>query len=67
MEYVSESNVYHTTTKEDDSKLYELTVRMKLLATQLRDPNGINYQSNEASDELADTVLKFLEISGWSR
>lgn len=63
------SMVYSTTTLDDDKKLYELTTRMKLQASQVKS----GYQSNNAvrivdnAHDLADTVLEFLKVSGWSR
>lgn len=65
---VEQSKVYHATSKEDDAKLYELTVKMKLQA------EGILNRSTEPvssgwiyADELSNTVLEFLKVSGWSR
>lgn len=63
------SKVYSTTTLDDDKKLYELTTRMKLQASQVKS----GYQSDNVirivdnAHDLADTVLEFLKVSGWSR
>lgn len=59
------SHVYSTTTVDDDKKLYELTVRMKLLANETL--NAFNDDLIQKSTELADTVLEFIKVAGWSR
>lgn len=62
-----ESPVYSVTSQEDDKKLYELTVRMKQLATSVKATDSANGNHVRDSDELADTVIEFLKVSGWSR
>lgn len=62
------SKVYTATTVDDDKKLYELTTRMKQQAKEItaigRDHDV--YIADNAND-LAETVLEFLKVSGWSR
>lgn len=64
---VSESKVYSTTSVEDDKKLYELTTRMKQQADLVKLFSQDPKVSITHSEELADTVLEFLKVSGWSR
>lgn len=52
---------------EDDKKLYELSVQMQQLATNIKTDPYLNSDLIGDADELADTVLEFLKVSGWSR
>lgn len=63
------SKVYSATTVDEDKKLYELTTRMGLLANEVKTVNSSTKLNRmlKAGDELADTVLEFLKVSGWSR
>lgn len=64
-----ESPVVQVTSKEADKKLYELSVRMKQLATNIKtgyDINNVVHVVDNAGD-LADTVMEFLKVSGWDR
>lgn len=63
------SKVYSATPVEDDQKLYELATRMKLLADEVKTVNSTTKLNRllKSGDELADTVLEFLKVSGWSR
>lgn len=66
-QYDMESKVYSALPVEDDHTLHRLTSRMQeqasLVKTLAKDPN----LSILNAEELADTVLAFLRISGWSR
>lgn len=64
-----ESRIYSTMSTEQGFKLYDLTSRMNKQATQILD----GYRKNNVlpivdnSRELAETVLEFLKVSGWTK
>lgn len=64
-----ESPVFHTTTVDEDKKLYDLTSKMKELAAKVKSgydtDNAIRVIDN--AHGLADTVLEFLKASNWDR
>lgn len=68
MNHEMQSKVYQATPVEDDAKLYELAVKMKQLATEIKNTNrDHDIYIADTSGDLADTVLEFLKVSGWSR
>lgn len=60
------SKVYSATNADDDHKLHELSVRMHELAIDIKGATSTRELAGNA-DELADTVLEFLRVAGWSR
>lgn len=61
-----ESKVYSSNTRDADRQQYELTTRMKLQAENIKRISGHD-DFVDLAGELADTVLEFLKVSGWTR
>lgn len=59
------SKVYSCTDTRD--KQYELTTRMKQLATDYMELTDQGFRATDTADDLAKTVLEFLKVSGWTR